>query len=428
MSRGPKLLGCLAALVACLSLVAAGCGGGGDGSSDSGTLTIASYDLAGAPDPLDDAVAGFEKENPDVKVEVKRTAFTQYAQALRQQLTTNQAPDLARAVLGYGEASSASALNEKGLLAEFGDAPWIGEVPQASRSATEAEGATFAFPAANAATGIFYLPGVLKEAGVSLPKTFADVLAICEGAGNGKIAFALGANETSGMPLFLIDALAASTVYAEDPEFGEQRLADEVTFAGSKGWQETLGEFAQMGEAGCFDKDAVGISQEQASLEMAQGKALMAVSLTLTLPLFEAGKPAEALKMAPFPGSDDPAAIHVPNAPVDGYVIPAKGGNQELAEAFIEFYAEHRGEFSKVDGSIPAIPLGEGEPSAPAYAAELEPLINDDRSAPIPRNEWPNPEVQVALAQGLVEILLGATEPDAVLAKMDSAWTGPGEE
>lgn len=427
MSRAPKLLGCLAALVVCLVAVV-GCGGGGGGSSDSGTLTISSYDLGGAPDPLDKAVAEFEKENPDVKVEVKRTAFTQYAQALRQQLTTNQAPDLARAVLGYGEASSASTLAEKGLLATIGGGSWIDEVPDSSKYATENSEGTFAFPVDSAAIGIFYEPSALKAAGVSVPKSFPEVIEACEGAAGGKLAFALGANETSGMPLFIADAMSASTVYAENPEFGKERLADEATFADSKGWNTTLEQFAQMQEAGCFDKDAVGISQEQASAELVQGKALMAVSLTVTLPLFQAANPKAELKMAPFPGSTDPAETRVTAGPVDGYVIPAKGGNPELAEEFLSFYAEHRGEFSKIDESIPAIPVSSDEASVPAYAAELEPLINEGRTAPIPQNEWPNPEVQTALAQGLVEMLLGSAEPKGVLEKMDSAWTAPESE
>lgn len=428
MSRAVKLVGCLAALAACAAVVAGCGGGGGGGSADSGTLTISSYDLGGAPDPLDKAVEGFEKENPKVKVEVKRTAFTQYAQALRQQLATNQAPDLARAALGYGEASSATALAEKGLLANFGDASWIGEIPAASKTSTNEESGTFAYPVDNSAIGIFYLPSVLKEAGVSLPKTFGDVLAACGADGGGKVVFALGANETSGMPLFLLDSLAASTAYAEDPEIGEKRLADEVTFAESKGWLLAFEQFAEMSEAGCFDKNAVGISQEQASLELAQGKALMAVSLTVTLPLFQAGNPSEELKMAPFPGNADASMVQVPNAPVDGYVIPKKSSNPELAEAFIDYYAEHRGELSQVDESIPGIPVGNGEASVPAYAAELEPLIEEGKVAPFAQNEWPNPEMQVTAAQGLVEILLGQTEPKDVLSKMDSVWTGPGEE
>lgn len=425
MSRAMKLLGCLGVLAACLAAVA-GCGGGGS-SSGSGTLTISSYDLGGAPDPLDKAVAGFEKANPGVKVEVKRTAYTQYAQALRQQLGTNQAPDLARAALGYGEASSATALAEKGLLADFGDASWISEIPPAARTSTEYEGGTFAYPVDATAIGIFYLPSALKEAGVTLPKTFTELISTCEGGGNGKVVFALGANETSGMPLFLLDSLVGSTAFAENPKVGEERLNGEITFAETKGWEEAFEQFAQMNEAGCFDKNAVGISQEQASLELAQGKALMAVSLTVTLPLFQAGNPKEELKMAPFPGSADASMVRVPNGPVDGYVIPKKASDPQLAEEFIEFYAEHRGEYSKVDESIPAIPLGEGEPSVPAYAAELEPFI-PDKAVPLAQNEWPNPEVQVAAAQGLVEILLGQAEPKSVLENMDSVWTGPGEE
>jgi len=425
MSRAVKLAGCLAVLV-CAAVVA-GCGGGGDGgSADSGKLTISAWDTGAPNDPLDTAVKDFEKANPDVEVEVKKTAFPQYAQALRQQLSSGQAPDLSRAVLGYGEASSATTLAEKGLLATIGGS-WVDEIPDQSKVATEDEDGTFAFPVDSTAVGIFYEPPALKAAGLTPPKTFADLIAACETGASGKVVFALGANETSGMPLFVVDGLTASTVYAEDPEFGEKRMNEEVTFADSKGWQETLGRFAQMSEAGCFDEDAVGISQEEASLELGQGKALMAVSLTATLPLFQAGNPQGELKMAPFPG-DDAATTQVTAGPVSGLVVPAKGGNQELAEAFVDFYAEHRGEYSQIDESIPAIPVADGQRSVPAYAAELEPLLNDGKAAPIPQNEWPSPEVTVAISQGLVEILLGSAEPQGVLEKMDSAWAAPGSE
>lgn len=426
MSRAVKLLGGLAA-VAALAALMAGCGGGGgSGSSDSGTLTISSYDLGGAPDPIDKAVAGFEKANPKVTVEVKKTAFTQYSQALRQQLSTNQAPDLAVTALGYGESSSATLLAEKGLLAYYGDSGWVGEMPEGAKAATTDENGTFAFPTSSTAIGIFYIPSVLKEAGVSLPTTFTDVLATCEQGG--EIAFAMGANETSLMPVMLLDSLAASTAFAEDPEIGQKRLAGEITFAESKGWQQAMQQFAEMKEAGCFDKNAVGISQEQASAELAEGKALMAVTLTLALPLFEAGNPKGEVKMAPFPGNPNAADTRVPTEPVEGFVIPKRGGDPQLAEAFVDYYYEHRGELGKVNESIPAIPAGNGEPSVPAYAAGLEPLIEGGKGAPIAQNGWPNPEVQVAANRGLVEILLGQTEPDKVLESMDSAWTGPGEE
>jgi raffinose/stachyose/melibiose transport system substrate-binding protein len=421
-----KLVGCLAALAA-FGAVVAGCGGGGGGSSDSGTLTISAWDTGAPNDPLDKAVADFEKANSKVKVEVKKTAFPQYAQALRQQLSTNQAPDLARAVLGYSEASSATTLAEKGLLATIGGS-WIEEVPGGAKVATEDENGTFAYPVDSAAIGVFYEPAALKAAGLTIPKSFSEVISACETGASGKIVFALGANETSGMPLFIADALTASTVYAEDPQFGEKRVNEEATFSESKGWQQTLERFTEMKEAGCFDKDAVGISQEEASLELGQGKALMAVSLTVTLPLFQAGNPKGELKMAPFPGSDDAASNQVTAGPVDGLVIPKKGGNPELAEKFIDFYAEHRGEYSKIDETIPTIPVSEGERSVPSYAAELEPLLNEGKAAPIPQNEWPSPEVQTALAQGLVEILLGSAEPKGVLEKMDSVWTAPGSE
>ncbi|GAA3952128.1 hypothetical protein GCM10023085_38360 [Actinomadura viridis] len=414
--RGP-----LVPLALCASLlVAAGCGGG---EGDGGELVVTTWDAGQGADPVETAARDFEKATPGVRVTVSKTAYVQYTQALRRRLTAGRVPDVATALLGYGEASAARALADKGLLTDLGGAPWAKRIPPASRFMTDDGGRTIAFPTESTAIGVFHDPRVLAKQGVTAPKTFADVLALCGKAkADGRTAFALGGTETSGMPRFVGFALAASSAFADDPRAGERRLAAGATFAGTAGWRRALEKFVRMRDAGCFPKDAAGASQEAASRALAQGKAWMAVAPTATLPLFQAGNPDARLEMFAFPGDDDPARVRVPAGPVSGLVVPAKARNAELAKRFLDFYAGNQAKYAGA-GTMPGLAPSAGDPGLPAYAEALAPYLTGGRTAPIADQQWPNPEVVIRFGGGLVQILSGNKGPADVLTSMDSAWT-----
>lgn len=430
MATRTKVASCLAA-VTCL-LAAAGCGSSDDGGAGtsasiaegrlSGTLSVAAWDTGAPNDPLNQAAIDFEIANPGVKVNVRKTPFAQYEQRLRMQLGASQAPDVARLVLGYGNAVTALALADKGLLSRLDDQPWVREVPPTAAFTTNAGGSTYAFPVESTAVGALYDPAVVRAAGVTPPRTFADVLALCRATTGDTVAYALGAQQGSEMPAFVGFALAASTVYAQDPDFGQQRLDDAVTFAGSQ-WEEALDRFQQMQDAGCFGEDAVGTSQDAASAAVAQGRALFAIVPTVTLPLFQGANPQARFAIAPFAGSDDAADLRVPASPIAGLAVPSRAKQPQLAKAFLGFYAENRLRYNALDDSIPAIPTA-GEPtSLPPYAEALAPYFDDGRTTVIADAQWPNPEVRARYGTGLAQLLLGDKSGREVLQAMDDAWT-----
>jgi raffinose/stachyose/melibiose transport system substrate-binding protein len=418
----------LVSAVAAAGLIAGGCGSskddGGSGGTGNKALTISAWDTAGAPDPLDKAVADFKAANPGVRVTLNKTPYAQFNQSVRLALGSGRAPDVARLLVGYGESSQVRALADKGLVRDLSGSPWAKDIPKASAFTTNKDGKAYALPVASTTIGVVYDPAALAKAGVQVPTTFDQVLDVCKKvAGSGKVAFAMGAAGESGLPLFAAYALTASTVFADDPEHGAKRLAGEATFAGTPGWKQALDQFVQMKDAGCFDKNAIGVSQESASQQLKRGKALMAISLDLTMPLFTGGDPKSPLKMFPFPGSADAAKVRIPFVAASGLAVPSKAKNPELAQKFIDFYAERALAYSKVDGSIPAIPGKDGQTGLPAYAQALAPFVADGRTAPLPEALWPNPEVRTQLATGLVKLLIGKTQPDEVLAAMDKAWS-----
>lgn len=428
MAMRTKVAGCLAA-VTCL-LAAAGCGSG-DGESGGtstaggrldGTLNVAAWDTGAPNDPLSQAAVDFENANPGVTVVVRKTPFAQYEQRLRMQLGASEAPDVARLVLGYGNAVTALALADKGLLSRLDDQPWVREVPPSAAFTTNAGGSTYAFPVESTAVGALYDATALRAAGVTPPRTFDEVLALCRATTGDTVAYALGAQQGSEMPAFVGFALAASTVYANDPDFGQQRLDDTVTFAGSD-WEQALDRFQQMEDAGCFGEDAVGTSQDAASAAVAQGRALFAIVPTVTLPLFQGANPQARFAVAPFAGSDDAADLRVPASPIAGLVVPSKANQPQLAKAFLDFYAENRARYNALDDSIPAIPTAGEATRLPLYAEALAPYFDDGRTTVIADAQWPNPEVRARYGTGLAQMLLGDKSGREVLQTMDDAWT-----
>ncbi|WP_141579068.1 ABC transporter substrate-binding protein [Actinomadura sp. WMMA1423] len=403
-------------------LLAAGCGGAGSGGDRE--LLAAAWDIGQGKDPLDTAAAEFEKANPGVKVTVRKTPFAQYSETLRRQLSGNQVPDVARMLLGYGDAGNVLVLADKGLVADLSGSPWTDLVTPSGAAVSKKGDKTYALPVDSTSIGVFHDPETFEKRKLRVPETFADVLEMCrETAGSGTVAVAFGAQQGSAMARWLVFALAASTVFADNPRAGEQRLKGETTFAGTPGWRKAIERFKTMKDEGCFGKDATGVSLEAAARSLGQGKSLMAIAPTATMPLFMAGDPKARLAMFAFPGGDDPAAVRVPSAPASGLAVPRKAAHRELARRFLDFYAENRVRYSKIDDSAPGIPASKDDPGVPAYATALTPFLTSGRTAPIMDQTWLNPEVDTRLDSGTANLLLGKETPEGVLKGMDEAWT-----
>lgn len=410
----------LAAAATLVLGVASACSGDAD-DGGGGVLTISTWD-AGTETAIDAAAADFGEANPDIEVEVERTPWDQHMQGLRRQLNTNDVPDVAATVLGYGEAASSLGLADSGLLAELDDAPWAGQVPEADRFLVGGEH-TYALPLDFVAIGAFYDPALFAQENLTPPSTIDDVLALCQQAQRmGKTAFAMAAQEGAGFTHFLGFALAATLVYGEDPQFSERRLAGDVTFAEQPGWEETLARFAEMSDAGCFGEGTTGTSRESAAQAFAAGEALIAVAPTVTLPLFQASNPDASFEMFPFPASDDADQLRVMAAPATGLVVPERSDNQDVAREFVDFYAENRAEYSEIDNSVPGIPTSPDDSRVPEFAESLDPIIKAGRTAPVADATWPSPEVLTTFNTALVNILMGEEPSAELVATLDAAW------
>lgn len=187
-------------LVLVMGLVAAACGGGGDVADDTTTTadggetttteavddettttteeapeatTIRYFTFSAAPDNLevlDEMIAAFEAENPDVTVEVETAPFDEYFSVLQTQIAGGDAPDAFET--NYESFVSFAA---NGTLADLGpmmeaDSEFDSEAYYGPAfDAFSHEGVQYGLPESYSTVMLFYNEALFDEAGIDYP-------------------------------------------------------------------------------------------------------------------------------------------------------------------------------------------------------------------------------------------------------------------
>ncbi|WP_282797971.1 extracellular solute-binding protein [Streptomyces sp. CC224B] len=168
------------AVVAALALTAAACGGddGGSGKKSGGKLsgTVTFWDTANDAEKAtyEKLAKGFEDLHPGVKVNYVNVPFGEANAKFKNAAGGNSgAPDVMRTevawVADFANLGYLAPLDDTAALDKPGD-----YLPQAAAS-TKFKGKTYAVPQTIDTLALFYNKKMLKDAGVTVPKTFDEV-------------------------------------------------------------------------------------------------------------------------------------------------------------------------------------------------------------------------------------------------------------
>ncbi|MER7988413.1 extracellular solute-binding protein [Streptomyces noursei] len=183
MRRGIR--GALAtALVAGLALAATGCGGGGDGGSSAGgelSGTVTFWDTSNDAEKATyrKLAEGFQKEHPKVHVAYVNVPFGDANAKFKNAAGGGAgAPDVMRTEVAW-----VADFANLGYLAPLDGTPALDRtddyLPQAVGS-TKFGGKTYAVPQVIDTLGLFYNKKLLKDAGVPVPRTVAELTAAAQ--------------------------------------------------------------------------------------------------------------------------------------------------------------------------------------------------------------------------------------------------------
>lgn len=409
-----------AAAAVAFGSVAACSSGPGSASDDSGAVTVAA--TSNEKPALDAAIAAYEKANPGTDIQVTYAALDQYQTTVRTQLSSGTAADVLFVWPGNGNPVTMEVVSGAGYLEDLSARPWADQLPDGLKPVSQSDGKTWIAPVTFSGIGAVYNTGALREAGLSIPQTWTQLLNFCRQAtAKGKVAFALGA-QTPWVTQLVNYALTPTLVYGRNPDFAREMAEGKATFAGS-GWQHAMEKYLRMQETGCFNDSPLGTSYETSLSQVAKGEALGVVQVNSAVPALEeeAGQDA-AFDLRPLPATDDPGETRMAGAAGSSYGVNAESGNKDAALKFVDWLMSPGGMnlYAETNAALPSIP-NEQFTIDPALTA-LEQYQKDGKTFPYMDQQWPNARVQQVHFAAVQELLGGRTTPEDALRRMDEAY------
>lgn len=407
-------------------LVLAGCAAGGgtdDGGSTEEPGSVGFSMMVAQANDADDfyaQTAAAYTEETGVEIEVIPYPSDAYNTQVTTQFQAGNAADVAILSPGTGQPISVITLAEAGFLEPL-DETSASILPPGSESLFQIDGETYAQPTALTPVGMVFNVTAADEASIEYPETYEDLLTACTTARDAGKSFTVLAG---GIPFntgLFAQLISATRVYAETPDWNEQRAAGDVTFADS-GWKDVLEDIVEMNEGGCFQDGAAGGTFDNITAGLGSGS-----SLTAAVPGSAAasigGATGSDVNVQAFPPADgqDPYTVTGANY---SWAINASSDDavKASAQAFLDWVAqpEQSAEFAELSGAVPITGI---DPATllPAYEPIGE-LLSSGAYAGLPNASWPNPAVYDALGVGVQGLLTGQKTVDQVLADMDAAW------
>ncbi|RWR19341.1 extracellular solute-binding protein [Microbacterium enclense] len=422
--RVMRLAGLLA-LPATAALVLAGCSGSGSGDAGSGdgksfTFTFATSN--NLESPYESLAKEYMEQHEGVTITTNPTPNDKYGETIRTQLQAGNASDVIQTTPGSGDARSILPLAEAGFLEPLGDSAKSLIIP-GSESVYTIDDQVYGQPLDFTIGAIVASLGTAKMKGLDdFPTTMSEFTAACsslQSQGASLLALAGAAGPNVGLT---IQGISATRVYADTPDWNQQRTDGEVTFADSQGWKDTLQTFVDLKDAGCFQPGAEGGGFDAITNGLAQGTSVGSFIPSGAAIEISKAAPAEAeFAVEPFPAeSGEPMVLGSSNYTLS---INAKAQNKEAAADFLTWMAEpaQQQRYYELSGELPVSAFDTLDLTGTIYEPVAD-LLKNKQYTPLPNNIWPNPSVYEALQVGGQGLLTGQSTIDQVLQSMDAAW------
>ncbi|MEY4499863.1 MAG: hypothetical protein RL319_851 [Actinomycetota bacterium] len=413
--RSGKLVAAFAATALAASSVVA-LGGVANAAT---TITIWGVNAQQGKSAWTNVVDEFKKKYPQYNVEYKEVGVTgTYQQTLLTALQANNAPDVFKVAGGAGEIDGVQKLARAKYLLDLGNTAAKDFAAPLERANFSYGGKTYALPVDKSVGVVVANLSVMKDDGLTWPKTFAELLTQCKTAvSKGKTFFGFAGGMTPNQNL--INAALGQYTYADTLK----KAAGKMNFTNSTGWRKNYERMISMNQAGCFQKGFEAGGFGDAIDTRFFGKKSYAVFVPGgTSHVFRNFVPplkGQDVVTAYIPG-DTAADTRIPVSSDYAWAANAKTKNAAAVKVFINFAASTAGQkaYTDTSGSLPY----KAAATYPENYKMMVPFLKSNKTYPIPYTLFNGPAVTSKMAAGTIGVMTGQTTIAKVLKSMDSAW------
>lgn len=408
---GATLIGSAAACSSASSGSSASAGSGG--ATQTVTFLASSTTQVG----FEAAIKRFEAVYPNIKVNATYLPITQVQTQLTTQLASGSAPDAFITNPGTGVVG-VQKLGQQGYLADLSSEPWAASVSPDAKAMISVGSSVYGYPTSEVLYFTAYNTSIFAQAGLSVPKTFADLVASCATLhAKGITPIALPGDVTSQLGL-TVTTMAASSTYAADPTWNTARAAGSTTFAGTAGWQQAVTEFQALKNADCFQSGSQSSAFPDAASLFSTGKAAMLITWSTQLAQITAATPSLKYSVFPVPGATATDTRLMIGTSV---TVSVNAKANAATKTFVEFLGQpdQRAAFAASAGDV--VPAADASVKLPAQYSALQPYLTAASTVNNPVFVWGGTAFP-ALGTETQGLLTGQTTPASVLAAVDTAW------
>ena len=368
----------------------------------------------------------FQQLNPSIKVDATYLPIgTTYANTLRTQLQSGNAPDVFYVTAGSGGLQSVLPLAKAGYVANLAKRPWVKTLPLAPshRPFYWRQGRLTALPFAVVPVGIMYNPAVLADLGIQVPRTMNQFLTACRTArSKGKHLLNLAGASAQNASLFAT-VVATSHVLAKDPGWNLKRITGKTTFSGTPQWRITLQRIVDMKNAECFPPGAAANDNVPATPGFVTGQVVGWTLPSSIVGLLKGFNRNATYNFMPMPG-ETAADTRVNASPTDAFAVWSKSTQKAAANRLIDYMATPAatGRYAALTGAMSPYQAATGKRILFELRGLSTFLAANAKVFPLMNLSWPNPAVVETLGKDVQGLLTGQKTVAQTLADLDAAW------
>lgn len=321
-----------------LSLLLAGCAGesNSDTSSEGGedSTQISFIHWRGEDKAvLDDIIAQFEDENPNISVEMTIYPSEQYQATGQRLLQDGSTGDVFTSFPGAQFEAIASA----GLFEDLSDEDFVSNFDEELISVGQKDGAQFALPYQLVFNMPVYNKGMFEELGLEVPKSWIEFQEMADTLLENDITPIAFPGADIGPNQFMNSMMmnnAPDEDIFEKLQNGEESLTNEW-------WVKTLEDFQLLEQKGYIQADALGTSQDSAMAMVANEEAAMLATGSYHMSALLGLNPDLQLDlMAPITVEESEAVYEGINTATFMLAVNSKSEKKEQAKEFINFLSQ----------------------------------------------------------------------------------------
>ena len=267
-----------------------------------------------------------EERFPGIRLETEMLPEDPYTKTLLVQLSSGEGPDF----FEWWPMRQLEELVRAGYLHDLTDTELLRGFSRDALAGFTVDGRVYGVPKGLSIMATWYNRDLLERHGYdTFPADWPSFLQMCETLKQAGVTPIVMPDEDRWFIQFGLYQLAATLVYADDPDFDKRLLAGERTFSGSA-WREALVRYKTLYDQGYVVGGSLDIGGTQAAALFNEGKAAMMFNGNWDYARMTSGSPDSFRRgFMPLPGNDPGRPLLLSVGPAGGTVINKNTGHLE---------------------------------------------------------------------------------------------------